>query len=79
MLHTTTDQGDVVFAVGEEGSFMRIKTEWPGTIDRINTMHLHDHPFSEAEQMITEYMEINHPTFVYLVPQLMLCSAYHPH
>ncbi len=78
MLHLTNDRNEVVISIGSPGSWARIKSEWPDTIERINTMHTHNHPENEAQEMITEYMEINFPTFVYLVPQLMLCSKYHP-
>lgn len=57
--------------------FANIADEFREEIGIINTMNEHDHPVSEAQQMITEYMQINKPEFAYLVPQLIQNSKYH--
>lgn len=42
----------------------------------LNKMHDHGHPVSEAEQMVTEYMEVHNPGYAYLIPQLIQLSKY---
>ena len=54
-----------------------IAEDFRSEIGIINTMHEHHHPVGEAEQMITEYMQVNNPEFVYLIPQLIQQSKYH--
>lgn len=36
MNYITTDEGNVIPAIGADGSDMRIKTEWCGAIKKIN-------------------------------------------
>lgn len=55
----------------------QIPTDFATEIGILNTMHENHHPVSEAEQMLTEYIQINKPEFEYLIPQLIFHSKYH--
>lgn len=77
MNYITTDEGNVIPAIGADGSDMRIKTEWCGAIKKINRMFENNVRELDAECLIIEHLKVNHPGYEWLVGRLIKLSKYH--
>lgn len=77
MNYITTDEGNVVYAIGSDGSDIRLKAEWPGAIKKINKMFDNDVRELDAECLIIEHFKVHHPGYEWIASRLMQLSKYY--
>lgn len=77
MLHITTDEGNVIPAIGQDGSDARLKSEWTGAIKKINKMFDNGVRELDAECLIIEHFKVNHPSFEWVASRLIKLSKYY--